>query len=442
MKKTTTLFLLLTLIALPILSNAGTETKPRKPQTRRDKQFTVVIDAGHGGKDGGANAAPKTEKSITLAVALKLGKYIEDNMPDVKVIYTRRTDVFIELYERANIANRSNADLFISVHCNSLPAASPIRGTEVYVMGLHTADENLKIAKNVAARENQSILLEANYKKNYGGFDPNDPATHILLSMTQNIHIDQSIRLASLVNNSLKKEGQPTRGVHQAGFVVIRATACPSILVETGYLTSASENKILQSAEGQARIARGIYKAVKSYKNELEGKKKEDDDTAADAPIVESTDEENTSNAPQASTDSAPKSSTTGQPRSAQRLEPPAPAPEPVTYSVSSNTKPQKTKLKKIPKVENTTPSNSRQPMQEGTIYHIQIASSDKALSVGHPALYGFTDAQEDFSDGRYKYYTGDYATLAEAATAQTKLRKKGVKGAFVVKYIDGRRAN
>jgi N-acetylmuramoyl-L-alanine amidase len=250
-----------------------------QPKKSKKGLRTVVIDAGHGGKDGGAQGNPLDEKHITLAVALKAGKYIEENIPDIKVIYTRTTDKFIPLYERADIANRNKADFFISIHCNSLPSAKEVHGPECYVMGLHTASENLDIAKKVAARENEAILLEKDYKKNYDGYDPNSPTSHILMTLFQNTHIDQSIEFARMMNTQLAdRVNRKVRGVHQAGFVVLRAAACPSVLIETGYLTNKEENRFLQSEHGQDLLGSAIYRAVKSYKNELEGGKKNEDE--------------------------------------------------------------------------------------------------------------------------------------------------------------------
>jgi N-acetylmuramoyl-L-alanine amidase len=235
------------------------------------KVSKVVIDAGHGGKDSGAKGKLYREKDITLSVALKLGQYIEQNLPDVKVIYTRKTDVFIPLFERAEIANKNQADLFISIHCNSVPGKKTyIKGTETFVMGLHTAEENLEVAK----RENEVVLLEDNYKTKYGGFDPNAPESHIILSMFQNVFIDRSILFAEKIESQFKnKANRASRGVKQAGFVVLKATSMPSVLVELGFLSNPEEEIYMKSEEGQNILASAIYRAFKEYKLQIESNK-------------------------------------------------------------------------------------------------------------------------------------------------------------------------
>ncbi len=227
----------------------------------------VVIDAGHGGKDTGCTGKKSIEKKVTLAIALKLGKYIEDNLSNVKVIYTRKTDVFVELDERANIANRNNADLFISIHCNSSPTTPSVKGTETYVMGLNKSKENLE----VAMRENAVVSLEKDYKKKYNGFDINNPENDIIFSLYQNAHLSQSIQLASLVEKQFKlRANRHSRGVKQESFLVLYQTAMPSILIESGFLSNSEEERYLLSDNGQSLIASAVYRAFKSYKQQLE----------------------------------------------------------------------------------------------------------------------------------------------------------------------------
>ncbi len=223
----------------------------------------VVIDAGHGGNDPGCNGGDSKEKQVTLAIALKLGKMIEDSLKDVKVIYTRKSDKFIELSERGNIANKNNADLFISIHCNANDNKEA-SGTETYLMGLHKSGDNL----NVSKRENNVILLEKDYKTNeaYDGFDPNSPAGHIILTLMQNAFLAQSAKFASHVEGEFKSHtALKSRGVKQAGFLVLWKTAMPGVLIETGFLTNASDRKTLSKDSGQAVIAEAIFNAVKKY---------------------------------------------------------------------------------------------------------------------------------------------------------------------------------
>lgn len=229
------------------------------------KLKTVVIDAGHGGKDPGCSGKFSKEKHVALQVALELGRIIEENLPDIKVIYTRKTDRFIELHERANIANRNNADLFVSIHCNAGPHY--FRGSETYAMGLHKTRGNL----DVAMRENQSILQEENYLDNYEGFDPNSTEGYILFSLMQNAYLDNSLNIASKVESQFKNRvSRHSRGVKQAGFIVLWKTSMPSILVELGFLTNEKEEAFLNNKKNQVYMASGIYRAIKAYKLELE----------------------------------------------------------------------------------------------------------------------------------------------------------------------------
>ena len=234
---------------------------------RKFKVKTLVIDAGHGGKDPGTHGKKHNERDITLAIALELGKIVNEFQPDVKVIYTRKTDVFIPLDERAAIANRNNADLFVSIHCNANNNKA-IFGTETYCMGPHTNGGNLDVAK----RENSSVLLEKDYLQKYDGFNPKSPLAHIFFSNMQSAYITNSLRFASHVEQQFKERaGRHSRGVKQAGFIVIWKTAMPSALIETGYLSNAAEEKYLASEQGQVYLASAIYRAFREYKEEMEG---------------------------------------------------------------------------------------------------------------------------------------------------------------------------
>jgi N-acetylmuramoyl-L-alanine amidase len=252
------------LFLLPVAFEAEEDYNPIKNQ----KITTIVLDAGHGGKDSGSLGANSKEKDITLIITKKVGAYLKEQMPDVKVIYTREKDEFVPLVRRIELANKKNADIFISIHCNSVPPKrSEIQGTETYVMGLHTAEENLQVAK----RENSVILLEDDYKKNYGGYDPNSTEAHIIFSMYQNAFLSQSILLAEKMENQFKNRAKRnSRGVKQAGFVVLKAASMPSVLVETGFLSNKSEEEFLKSEKGQSYLASAIYRAIKDYKEIIE----------------------------------------------------------------------------------------------------------------------------------------------------------------------------
>ncbi len=229
------------------------------------KQFTVVIDAGHGGHDAGAIGANSKEKNINLNVALALGDYIQQTCPDVKIIYTRKTDVFVPLNERANIANRNNADLFLSVHTNSLPNGKVARGFETYTLGMHRAKDNL----DVAMRENSVISMEKDYQQTYQGFDPKSSESYIMFEFVQSANMEKSVELARMIQKSVcNTANRPDKGVHQAGFLVLRETTMPGCLIELGFITSSEEEAYLNSEQGIAMMAKGIGEAFRKYKNQ------------------------------------------------------------------------------------------------------------------------------------------------------------------------------
>jgi len=229
------------------------------------KVDVIVIDAGHGGHDNGTHGKVLKEKDLALKIALKVGSFIEKNVPGVKVIYTRKDDTYIALDERAAIANKNKADLFICIHANANPNIKAF-GTETFVMGLHKDEGNLAIAQ----RENSVILMDENYQERYEGFD-NSPESYILFTLTQSTYQESSLKFASKVESQFKdRAGRQSRGVKQAGFVVLWRTTMPSVLIETGFLTNGTEEKFLAGDEGQELIASGIYRAFKDYKSDVE----------------------------------------------------------------------------------------------------------------------------------------------------------------------------
>ncbi len=232
-----------------------------------NKRFTLVIDPGHGGHDAGARGAISMEKNINLTVALRFGKYVEQNMPEVRVIYTRKQDVFIPLHERANIANRANADLFISVHTNALPAGKVARGFETYTLGMHRAKDNL----DVAMRENSVISMEKGFEQTYEGFDPKSSESYIIFEFIQGKNMERSVDLARMIQRSVCDSGcRPDKGVHQAGFLVLRETSMPSCLIELGFITTPDEERLLNDNVKVDDIAKGIYEAFAKYKNKYD----------------------------------------------------------------------------------------------------------------------------------------------------------------------------
>ncbi len=273
MKTNRYLHFVLFIVLLTLLSFSKEDSRPF------DDKFIVVLDAGHGGKDPGNLGSGYKEKDIALRIVLSIGKELEKNK-DIKVIYTRKTDKFLELHERAKIANKADADLFVSIHCNAFH--KPVSGTETFVLGLHANQRNFDVAK----KENEVIFLEENYDVHYEGFDPNSPESLIGLTLVQEQYLDQSIELASYIesnfNNKLKRK---TRGVKQAGFWVLHNTYMPSVLIETGFLTYKKEGAYLNSSKGQKQMSTAIKDAILLYKSNL-------DQNVGELVIVENQEEE------------------------------------------------------------------------------------------------------------------------------------------------------
>lgn len=352
---------------------------------------TVVIDAGHGGKDPGAIGPGKTrEKDLTLRMALQLGSMIKENHPDVRVIYTRSTDVFLELYERAEIANRSKADLFISIHINA-STNSAAKGSSTYVLGLHKSEANLEVAK----RENAVIELESDRDKNYD-FNPNAPEGHIIMSMKQNAFLEQSISMASFIEDYQdgSAENRKTLGVKQAGFYVLYKTAMPSILTELGFISNNWEEKYLASEEGQRTIAWNLYQAFADYKNEMEGK-----------PV-----------------------------KSVRKPEPVPPSSPPADQ--------QERDVKKDSPAEKTadnTPEKDSLP-QDIILFRIQIgAAATPGKSIQSLRLSTGKLCTEKLPNGLNRYMWGDFQSLEEAEKTLKDIRKN-IPDAFLTGYKNGKR--
>lgn len=249
------------LIAITLLNSSSSYVSPKD-----SKVDVVVIDAGHGGHDSGTRGKLLKEKDLALKIAMKVGDYIEQNIPGVKVIYTRKDDRYLALDARAEIANKNHADLFICIHANANPNVKAY-GTETFVMGEHKDEANLAIAQ----RENSVILMDENYEERYEGFNPNSPESYILFTLTQSAYQESSLRFAQKIESQFENRvGRVSRGVKQAGFVVLWRTTMPSVLIETGFLTNSSEEKFLAGESGQDLIASGIYRAFKEYKSDVE----------------------------------------------------------------------------------------------------------------------------------------------------------------------------
>ena len=353
--------------------------------------LTLVLDAGHGGKDPGnlgTGRYSSTEKDVTLDVTLKLGAYIEENLPEVKVIYTRKDDSFPALRERVRIANEAQADLFVSIHCDAFdnPGA---RGSSTYVMGMHKSEESLR----VAMRENASMFKEEGYERNYDGFDPNDPDTYIALSLRQNVNLDASLTLGAAIQQQFKERvGRRDRGVKQAGFYVISYTTMPSTLVELGFLTNPEEEDFLQSENGKAYMASAIYRAFRdTYLASRSDLKK---DTSMETGDQEAASEH---------AENAHMEDDT------QGSDIPASAEDELIETAS------------------TTGSE--------VWFGVQILTAESALPPDSPDLRGHSEAKPYIRHGLYKYVTGHHAHPDQAHEAKKALRAEGFEGAFVVAF-------
>ena len=368
--------------------------------------FTVVIDAGHGGKDPGAVSAngKVREKDITLNVALMVGESIAKKYPEVKVLYTRKTDKFVGLNDRAHIANKANADLFISIHVNAAENRSA-KGAETYTLGIEEArtERNLEIAK----RENGVILLEDNHEKTYANFNPNSPESYIIFEYMQSEFVKESIHIAQYVQaNFANDANRHDRGVRQAGFLVLNATSMPSILVELGYISNAEEAKYLASASAQKHLSNCISKAFDKYYTDL--KRLSDNTYLVAAPSQEDT---------------------TVEPISEEVLS--------AAVSLSSSSPKEEVAVQEETMSE-TAVTSVKEKMP---VFKVQFLSSSSKLNKGDAAFKGLTPVSYYYDKGLYKYTYGDTADYNEILRTRRKVCEK-FKDAFVVAFIDGERVD
>lgn len=375
---------------------------------------TVVIDPGHGGHDPGCSGSDSREKHLALAIGLKLEALLQQQYPDLKVIMTRDEDVFIPLHKRAAIANRNKADLFISIHCNYMPGSQATRGTETFVLGLHRAEENLEIAK----RENAAILLEEDYEKNYD-YDPNSPEGHIMLTMFQSAYLDQSILFAEKAEKMMKETAsRRSRGVKQAGFVVLRETTMPSVLVETGFLSHKGEEEFLKTEGGQMKIAKSLLLAFDEYKKEVESPEYQ--------PFAQPARE--VASKPATVPVSMPPGTATIKTPPQEKQKEPA---RPVFTNVYSNSTP-----KSAPKTS-VSENGDQLPVQ----FFVQLAASSKLQSTDGQRWrslgYMIEVVQED---DLYKYRARNFSDLSAAQNAKDDLKQKGFPDAFIVAYKGNQR--
>lgn len=380
----------------------------------REKTFTVVIDAGHGGKDPGARGTVINEKVINLSVALKLGEKILANHDDVKVIYTRKTDRFIELDERANIANRNKADLFISIHTNSVKKGSTVRGTETYTLGLARTDENLA----VAMRENSAILLEDNYLQKYEGFDPNSSESYIIFEFMQNKHMEQSISLASEIQKCFTSANRGDRGVRQAGFLVLRKTSMPSVLVELGYISNREEERFMKSSDGQNKLASALSDAFTKYKKEYD-RKQGGVSVRANTRVAS------------LETRSVPE--VNSEPETHDNLSDAPVGSEEYILNRKKNTSSQRKQS------QSEASTKGKSDTRGKIIYKVQILTSDKKLSSGAKVFKGYKNVNFFVEKGIYKYTYGETTDFDSIRKLRRQVAKD-FKDAFIVAFKDGKK--
>ncbi|MFA6125666.1 MAG: N-acetylmuramoyl-L-alanine amidase [Bacteroidales bacterium] len=378
-----------------------------KSQTAPSKRFTVTIDAGHGGHDSGAPGKKSVEKNIALAIALKLGHYIETEMGDVNVFYTRKTDIFIPLYERAQIANRNKSDLFISIHVNANKNRIPT-GTSTYVMGFSRNAENLELVM----QENKAILLEKDYQTRYANFDPTQPESYIIFNNVQNNNLTQSLEIASAVQDQLRNRGQRKDiGVHQGNLVVLWGCAKPSVLVETGFISNAEEEEFLMTDNGQDIIAESVYMAFRQYKESID--QKVNVIAQVDEPV-----------------------------KNVKKTEEPVKSRE---EKVKNGEESVKSGGENVKRGEETVKSSvdevkkgEEEVVNTGEVeYRVQVLASVKKLAAGSSDFKGVKNLDELKIDGYYKYMTKPVKNYQDALDLKRKLGAS-FQGAFIVAFKNG----
>jgi len=370
----------------------------------------VVIDPGHGGKDPGAVSWGIQEKDVVLGIGLKLGKYITETFPDVKVVYTRSTDVFVPLIDRSKIANKSKADLFISLHANFCGTPS-LRGTETFVLGLHRSNENLDVAK----KENSVILMEDNYRQTYEGFDPNSSESYIMFELVQDTYLDQSLSFADDIQRQFKSRLESAnRGVKQAGFLVLRQSSMPSVLVETGFLSNRAEANYLKSEAGQHVISSSIFDAFRRFKSRNSAS------NTSEKQIISSTVKPDTS-----------VLTVLPEKKPEAKIETKAVENKPVTETKITVT--EKTGSVEVPisRVD-TLPINN-------TYYSIQIGANTTPVEPTSANFKGLKEVRREKTDKYYRYYIGK-ETSVESITPTLQRIKLKFPQAFIVYFIDGKR--
>ncbi len=395
-----------------------------------NRKFTLVIDAGHGGHDAGALGATSKEKNINLNVALAFGRYVENNCPDVKVIYTRKTDIFIPLHERADIANRNKADLFVSIHTNALPAGRIARGLETYTLGMHRAKDNLDVAR----RENSVILVEKDYKQRYEGFDPKSSESYIMFEFMQDKNMAKSVELAKLVQrNVCNTANRPDKGVKQAGFLVLRETSMPSCLIELGFITTPDEESLLNDASRIDQMGNGIYKAFLQYKNKYNG------GPTIPYAATETTNEklnvgriipQQECETPKADTGTtkAKSAQNRGNTPSTNRQQTAKSADSAVQRSVVRNDAPISDTLRKV--------TTSNRP-----VFKVQVMACEAKLSPNSSQLKGLDNVDSYQENGMWKYTIGESTDYNQINRLRKSIADKHPQ-AFIIAFKNGQKMN
>ena len=379
-----------------------------------NRNFTLVIDAGHGGHDAGARGAISMEKNINLSVALQFGKYVERYMPEVRVIYTRKTDKFVSLKERANIANRANADLFISVHTNALPAGKIARGFETYTLGMHRAKDNL----DVAMRENSVISMEKDYKQAYQGFDPKSSESYIIFEFIQGKNMERSVELARMIQRKVcDNANRPDKGVHQAGFLVLRETSMPSCLIELGFITTPDEERILNNSDRVNEIAKSIYDGFAQYRNKYDKRVTVPYRPLQSGDVEELKEQESQHQVePQRKNEAQKKVEVLKKTEALKRTEP-----------------------QKKAEVQKRVVAQKKPEPKDAPVFKLQIFVSDRILRKGDAHFKGETD-YESFREGNLvKYTMGASSNYNEIYRLRKSLQEKFPE-AFIIAFKNGQK--
>lgn len=379
-----------------------------------NRNFTLVIDAGHGGHDAGARGAISMEKNVNLSVALQFGRYVEKYMPEVRVIYTRKTDKFVSLIERANIANRANADLFISVHTNALPAGKIARGFETYTLGMHRAKDNL----DVAMRENSVISMEKDYKQTYQGFDPKSSESYIIFEFIQGKNMERSVELARMIQRKVcDNANRPDKGVHQAGFLVLRETSMPSCLIELGFITTPDEERILNNSDRVNDIAKSIYDGFAQYRNKYDKRVTVPYRPLQSGDVEELKEQESQYQVePQRKNEALKKVEVLKKTEALKRTEP-----------------------QKKAEVQKKVVAQKKPEPKDAPVFKLQIFVSDRILRKGDAHFKGETD-YESFREGNLvKYTMGASSNYNEIYRLRKSLQEKFPE-AFIIAFKNGQK--